>query len=114
MVMDRRYDKRACAKSSPRKFCRCTVLVGSRYHCSRVRYVKCSQSMGEESSRHRSSVIPISTALSYTTRAHIFHFACAGSQGGQRRPTAVTKKEALDKAKDPSRVLINDWLPYTT
>lgn len=39
-------------------------------------------------------------------RAHVFHFACTGSQGGQRRPIAVTKKEALGKAKDPSQVLI--------
>jgi len=41
-------------------------------------------------------------------RPHIFHFASAESQGGQRRPTAVTRKEALGRAKDPSQVLIDD------
>ena len=45
-------------------------------------------------------------------RAHIFSFACAENQGGQRRLAITAKKGALGKAKDPSKSV--DWLSSTT
>jgi hypothetical protein len=62
--------------------------------------------MGEESLCHHSSVSGF-----YWIRlgTHVFSFACVENQGEQGGSAAVTKKEALGGAEEPSQRV--DWSP---